>query len=59
MLIGRLHDRGMALNSAMSLIMVVANALAIAIMWLGPETRGREFRPFDSDESEPQRIPSA
>jgi putative MFS transporter len=52
MLIGLLHDRGIALNTAMSSLMVAANALAIAIMWLGPETRGREFRPVDSEESE-------
>jgi MFS transporter, SHS family, lactate transporter len=59
MLIGLLHDRGIALNIAMSLLMVGATTLAIAIMWLGPETRGREFRPIDSDESEPRSIPPA
>jgi SHS family lactate transporter-like MFS transporter len=49
MLIGLLHDRGIALNAAMSLLMVVANTLAIAIIWLGPETRGRELRSVENE----------
>jgi len=42
-LIGEMHDRGAALGSAMALFIAMAGVLAIALMWLGPETRGRRF----------------
>jgi len=42
-LIGALQDRGMALPRAMSACIVVSGLLVILLVWLGPETRGREF----------------
>ena len=46
--IGSLHDRGLALNSAMAICMAAAGGLAILVMQLGPETRGRQFTAEDS-----------
>ncbi|MGE0484920.1 MAG: MFS transporter [Gammaproteobacteria bacterium] len=43
-LLGTLQDRGFALADAMSAAMVIAGLMAMVI-WLGPETRGREFTP--------------
>jgi len=40
--LGALQDRGFALVNAMSVAMVLSGLAAMAI-WLGPETRGREF----------------
>src|SRR5262245_24064776 len=48
-LIGTLHDRGMALNKAMGLCIGIASFLAIALVWLGPETRGRRFDAIDDE----------
>jgi SHS family lactate transporter-like MFS transporter len=42
-LIGVFQDRGMALSSAMGLCIALAGALVIAVIWMGPETRGRQF----------------
>ena len=42
-LIGALQDRGLALPRAMSACIVVSGLLVILLVWLGPETRGREF----------------
>jgi SHS family lactate transporter-like MFS transporter len=39
--IGGLHDRGIPLGSAMAACIVVAGFLVIALVWLGPETRGQ------------------
>jgi SHS family lactate transporter-like MFS transporter len=44
-IIGNLHDRGMALSSAMALCIAVSGLLVLLLVWLGPETRGRELRP--------------
>jgi SHS family lactate transporter-like MFS transporter len=41
--IGDLRDGGMALATAMAIFIAVANALAILMLWLGPETKGRRF----------------
>ena len=41
--LGALRDRGFTLVNAMSAAMVLS-ALFAMIIWLGPETRGREFR---------------
>jgi SHS family lactate transporter-like MFS transporter len=41
--VGVLRDRGWALPSAMALCIVAALFLVIGILWLGPETRGRQF----------------
>jgi SHS family lactate transporter-like MFS transporter len=40
--LGALQDRGFALVNAMSVAMVLSG-LAAMVIWLGPETRGREF----------------
>jgi hypothetical protein len=42
-IIGAMQDRGMALGSAMGLSIALAGVLVIATIWLGPETRGRQF----------------
>jgi SHS family lactate transporter-like MFS transporter len=39
-LIGALHDRGMPLGMAMASCIAVAGMLVIALLWVGPETRG-------------------
>ena len=39
--IGVLRDNGMPLANAMAMCIVAAGALAVALFWLGPETRGR------------------
>ena len=39
--VGLLQDRGMALSSAMAACIALAGILVIAVIWLGPETRGR------------------
>jgi hypothetical protein len=40
--LGALQDQGFALVNAMSVAMVLSG-LASMVIWLGPETRGREF----------------
>lgn len=42
-LIGALQDRGIALASAMVGCIAVAGALVVALLWIGPETRGRSL----------------
>jgi MFS transporter, SHS family, lactate transporter len=42
-LIGGLQDRGLSLASAMASCIVAAGLAVIALLWLGPETRGRSF----------------
>jgi SHS family lactate transporter-like MFS transporter len=46
-IIGLFQDRGMALSSAMGLCIALAGVLVIAALWLGPETRGRQFHARD------------
>jgi SHS family lactate transporter-like MFS transporter len=46
-IIGALQDRGMALGSAMGLSIALAGVLVIATVWMGPETRGRQFQAHD------------
>ncbi len=41
--IGLFQDRGMELSSAMALCIALAGVLVIAVIWAGPETRGRQF----------------
>jgi SHS family lactate transporter-like MFS transporter len=41
--LGELQDRGFVLVSAMSTAMVMSGAIAVTLIWLGPETRGRSF----------------
>ncbi len=40
-LIGRLQDGGTSLNVAMAYCIVTAGVVCVALLWLGPETRGR------------------
>ena len=42
-LIGGLRDDGMALPHAMLWCIAVAGGLVLVMLWLGPETRGREL----------------
>jgi SHS family lactate transporter-like MFS transporter len=42
-LIGGLRDEGMALPHAMLWCIAVAGGLVLVMLWLGPETRGREL----------------
>jgi len=41
--IGLFQDRGMALSSAMAACIALAGLLVIAVIWMGPETRGRQL----------------
>jgi SHS family lactate transporter-like MFS transporter len=42
-LIGRLQDQGFVLAMAMSSLIAASGLIVILLIWLGPETRGREF----------------
>jgi len=42
-LIGGLQDRGVPLASAMAGCILIAGVLVTALLWLGPETRGRQL----------------
>jgi len=46
-LIGLLQDRGFALSTAMAACIAGSGAVAILMLWLGPETRGRRFEAMD------------
>ena len=41
--IGVLQQRGMSLGDAMALVIAVAGVTVAAVIWLGPETKGRMF----------------
>jgi SHS family lactate transporter-like MFS transporter len=41
--LGALQDRGIALVSAMTVTMLISGLLSALFIWMGPETRGREF----------------
>jgi hypothetical protein len=43
LLLGALQDSGMPLTTAMALCIAGSGLLVAAVIWLGPETRGREF----------------
>ena len=43
LLLGALQDSGMTLRTAMTFCIVGSGLLVAATIWLGPETRGREF----------------
>ena len=47
-LIGMLQQRGMPLGTAMAAVIAVAGVTVAAVIWLGPETRGRSFRADES-----------
>ena len=42
-LLGALQDRGISAVNGMSVTMVASAVLALIAVWVGPETRGREF----------------
>jgi SHS family lactate transporter-like MFS transporter len=42
-LLGRFQDRGVDLVTAMTVSMLVSGIFALAAIWSGPETRGRQF----------------
>ncbi len=42
-MVGALRDGGWSLPNAMTLCIVTSLALVIGVLWLGPETRGRQF----------------
>ena len=44
--IGALQDRGVRLPGAMAGCIAVSGILIAGIIWLGPETRGRKFKPL-------------
>jgi SHS family lactate transporter-like MFS transporter len=43
--IGLLQQQAMALGAAMAMVIAVAGVTVAAVIWLGPETRGRVFSP--------------
>ena len=47
LVLGRLQDLGIALVDAATACMIVSALLAIGLIWLGPETRGRDFTAAD------------
>jgi MFS transporter, SHS family, lactate transporter len=53
--IGLLQDRGFALPMAMASCIAIASAFIIVLVWLGPETRGRQFHAQDESDSPPAR----
>ena len=42
-LMGLMQDRGIALTNIMTIAIAVSLILSAGLMWLGPETRGRNF----------------
>ena len=42
-LIGWLRDGGMALTTAMTIVIAVALVFSATLIWFGPETRGRQL----------------
>jgi SHS family lactate transporter-like MFS transporter len=45
--LGQLQDGGMTIGGAMTLCIVASGVLVAAVIWLGPETRGRHFTAVD------------
>jgi putative MFS transporter len=42
-LLGELQDRGISAVNGMSGAMIASAVLAMCMVWMGPETRGRDF----------------
>ena len=42
-LLGEMQDRGISAVNGMSMTMVASAVLAMVMVWMGPETRGRDF----------------
>ena len=49
--LGWLEDGGMAFAEAMKLAMLASGVCALILIWMGPETRGREFTATDSGDA--------
>ena len=47
LVLGQLQDGGMATGSAMTVCIAVSGLLVAAVVWMGPETRGRHFTAAD------------
>jgi MFS transporter, SHS family, lactate transporter len=45
--LGRMQDQGIELTTAMTLAMLASGLLSATLIWLGPETRGRQFTAMD------------
>ena len=45
--LGRMQDHGMELTTAMTLAMLASGLFSATLIWLGPETRGRQFTAMD------------
>jgi SHS family lactate transporter-like MFS transporter len=45
--LGHLQDRGFGLANIMTATMLVSGLLSVGLIWLGPETRGRDFAEGD------------
>ena len=51
LVLGQLQDGGMSTGGAMTACIVAGGLLVAAVVWLGPETRGRRFEPVDEAEA--------
>ena len=49
--LGDLQDGGMTIGGAMALCIAVSGLIVAAMIWMGPETRGRQFTAIDAGES--------
>ncbi|MBN4048219.1 MFS transporter [bacterium AH-315-O15] len=47
LVLGQLQDSGMTIGGAMTLSIAISGLLVAAMIWLGPETRGRHFSAVD------------
>ena len=47
LVLGQLQDGGMATGSAMTVCIAASGLLVAAVVWMGPETRGRHFSATD------------
>ena len=48
LVLGRLQDNGMSVAAAMQLCIALSGVLVAVMVWMGPETRGKEFVPTES-----------
>jgi MFS transporter, SHS family, lactate transporter len=49
--LGIMQDNGFRLVNAMTVAMLLSGVLSITMIWLGPETRGRQFTAEDPPSS--------
>ena len=48
LILGQLQDGGMSVVHAMQVCIAVSGVLVGIMIWMGPETRGRQFTPVDA-----------